>query len=240
MARRPCFSARAQRIGCMAARGIVVERDVKSAEARGQRERRQVIGGQRRDHRQARHGAAERQHCFDPFAGAKGIACRAKPDAVPEQLSHGPARRRQPRFARAAASKPGSVHAGDGAVEIGDCRQQCRPGFTGSTAIGAVEAPGMETQRREILEMSDCTLAEIGFGERAVDRPRHREQSTCRFGRSGRRRRLPWRIVPRQTQKASCLIGDIAKVEETAALADHVEEIAIFGRGGIGLMFNCT
>src|SRR5580704_17195104 len=40
----------------------------------------------------------------------------------------------------------------------------------------------------------------------------------------------------RQTQKASCLIGDIAKVDETAALADHVEEIAMFGRGGIGPM----
>jgi len=32
------------------------------------------------------------------------------------------------------------------------------------------------------------------------------------------------------------LIGDIAKVDETTALADHVEEIAVFGRGGIGPM----
>ena len=37
-------------------------------------------------------------------------------------------------------------------------------------------------------------------------------------------------------EKASRLIGDIAEVDETAALADHVEEIAIFGRGGIGPM----
>src|SRR5271163_4490114 len=40
----------------------------------------------------------------------------------------------------------------------------------------------------------------------------------------------------RQTQKASGLIGDIAKGDETSALADHVEEIAVFGRGGIGPM----
>src|SRR5208283_4378239 len=40
----------------------------------------------------------------------------------------------------------------------------------------------------------------------------------------------------RQAQKAPRLLGDIAKVDETAALADHVEEIAMFGRGGIGPM----
>ena len=44
------------------------------------------------------------------------------------------------------------------------------------------------------------------------------------------------RFGARQTEKASCLIGDIAKVDETAALADHVEQIAMFGRGGIGPM----
>ena len=48
------------------------------------------------------------------------------------------------------------------------------------------------------------------------------------------------RFGARQTEKASCLLGDIAKVDETAALADHVEEIAVLPRGGVGLMFNCT
>ena len=37
-------------------------------------------------------------------------------------------------------------------------------------------------------------------------------------------------------EKASRLLGDIAEIDETAALADHVEEIAMFGRGGIGPM----
>ena len=36
-----------------------------------------------------------------------------------------------------------------------------------------------------------------------------------------------------QAKEASRLIGDIAKVDETAALADHVEEVAVFSRGGI-------
>jgi hypothetical protein len=31
-------------------------------------------------------------------------------------------------------------------------------------------------------------------------------------------------------------IGDIAEIDETAALADDVEQIAMFGRGGIGPM----
>ena len=44
------------------------------------------------------------------------------------------------------------------------------------------------------------------------------------------------RFGARQAQKASCLIGDIAEVDEAAALADHVEEIAIFGRGCISPM----
>jgi hypothetical protein len=39
-----------------------------------------------------------------------------------------------------------------------------------------------------------------------------------------------------QAKEASCLLGDIAEIDETAALADHVEEIAIFCRCGIGLM----
>src|SRR5260370_8731074 len=38
----------------------------------------------------------------------------------------------------------------------------------------------------------------------------------------------------RQTQKASCLIGDIAEAYKTATLANDVEQIAMFGRGGIG------
>src|SRR5271170_7035903 len=83
---------------------------------------------------------------------------------------------------------------------------------------------------------------EIRFYERALDRLGHSEEAPCGLRRS-RRRRCAGRpccrrieFGARQTQKASGLIGDIAKVDETTALADHVEEIAVFGRGGIGPM----
>jgi len=78
-------------------------------------------------------------------------------------------------------------------------------------------------------------------GERPADQLRHGDQPPRRLRRSGGDGRANglwgWgRFLGRQTQKASCLIDDIAKVHETAALADHVEEIAILSRGGIGPM----
>ena len=47
--------------------------------------------------------------------------------------------------------------------------------------------------------------------------------------------RMVWHWVrSRQAEKASRFIGDIAKVDETAALADDVEEIAVFAGRSVG------
>ena len=83
--------------------------------------------------------------------------------------------------------------------------------------------------------------AQVGLDERPADRLRHGEEPPRRFRRSGGDGRANglWaaaRFGARQTQKAPRLLGDVAKVDETAALADHVEQIAMFGRGGIGPM----
>ena len=39
-----------------------------------------------------------------------------------------------------------------------------------------------------------------------------------------------------QAQKTPRLVGDVAEIEEAAAFADHVEQIAMFAGGGVGLM----
>ncbi|MFY9990539.1 MAG: hypothetical protein WAL40_05800, partial [Rhodoplanes sp.] len=108
--------------------------------------------------------------------------------------------------------------------------------FSGSTVIGTVETPGLEAQCWEIAEIRDGTAAEIGFGESAGDRPCHRKQSTCRFGRSGRRRRLPWRIVPRQAQKAAAIGDELVRSAEAARTGDEVEKVAVLAGGAVGLM----
>ena len=111
----------------------------------------------------------------------------------------------------------------------------------GELVVRAIVAARMEPQRARIVDSLDAAIAQVGLDERPADRLRHGEEPLRRFRRSGGDGCANglWaaaRFGARQTQKASCLIGDIAKVDETAALADHVEEIAIFGRGGIGPM----
>ena len=44
----------------------------------------------------------------------------------------------------------------------------------------------------------------------------------------------------RQTQKASCLIGDIAEVNKTAALADDIQQVTMFKRGRIRPVPGCA
>ncbi|MBB4423843.1 hypothetical protein GGD66_002387 [Bradyrhizobium sp. CIR48] len=96
----------------------------------------------------------------------------------------------------------------------------------------------MKPPRARIVDSFDAAIAQVGLNERPADRLRHGEEPLRRFRRSGRDGCTSglWaaaRFGARQSQKASCLLGDIAEVDETAALADHVEEIAKFGRGGI-------
>jgi hypothetical protein len=43
-----------------------------------------------------------------------------------------------------------------------------------------------------------------------------------------------------QAEETSGLVSDVLEVEQAAALADNVEQIAMLAGGGVGLMFNCT
>jgi hypothetical protein len=40
----------------------------------------------------------------------------------------------------------------------------------------------------------------------------------------------------RQAEERTCLIGDILEVDQAAAFADDIEQVAMFARGGVGLM----
>jgi hypothetical protein len=41
-------------------------------------------------------------------------------------------------------------------------------------------------------------------------------------------------------EKGTGLVSDVLEVDEPAALADDIEEIAMLAGRGVGLMFNCT
>ena len=142
---------------------------------------------------------------------------------------------------QAVRRKPGAMRAGDGAGKIGDGGDHRRPGLSRRTVVRAIVAARMKPQRARIVDSLDAAIAQVGLDERARDRLRHGDQPPRRFRRSGGDGRANglWgsaRFRARQPQKAPRLLGDIAEVDETAALADHVEQIAIFGRGGIGPM----
>jgi hypothetical protein len=51
---------------------------------------------------------------------------------------------------------------------------------------------------------------------------------------------LPWRVVPRQAQKATRLGGGLKDGAEAARARDEIEEVAVFARRRVGLMCNCT
>ena len=44
----------------------------------------------------------------------------------------------------------------------------------------------------------------------------------------------------RQSEEAPGFIGDILEVHQAARLPNDVEQVAMFARGGVGLMLNCT
>ena len=108
----------------------------------------------------------------------------------------------------------------------------------GELLVRPIIAARVEPQRARVLDNLDAAIAQVGLDQRAG-----RSAATSRRAaaplranrRNGRASGLGgWaRFHARQAKEASCFLGDIAKLDEPAALADHVEEVAVFGRGGI-------
>ncbi len=132
---------------------------------------------------------------------------------------------------------------GDPSVEIGDGGDHRRPGLGSRASIRPAIALGMEAEVFRSRQRHDAALAQIGFRERARNRLRHGEQPPRGFRRSRPRQSLPAPMIglrPRQRQKPPGFIDDVVETDKAAALADDVEQIAMFTRRRIGLMFNCT
>ena len=55
-----------------------------------------------------------------------------------------------------------------------------------------------------------------------------------------RARTIRLRFGARQAEERTRLIGDILEVDQAAAFADDVEQVAMLAGGRVCLMFNCT
>ena len=154
-----------------------------------------MIGGECGDHGQGRHDAAQRQHGLDAFAGRHHVVRHTEPDPMSEKMAHCPPRRVDRRLVAAGRVEPGTVRAGDPAVEIGDRGDQCRPGLGRCVGIGAIVAARMKPQGTACVQSRNAASAQIRFGDCARNRLRHGEETACGFGRSARRRRGSCRVV---------------------------------------------
>ena len=128
---------------------------------------------------------------------------------------------------------------GDPAVEIGDARDHRRPGLGRRVVVRAIVAARVEAQAAGFVQRRNAAIAQIRFCESPCDRLRHGEQPPCRLRRSSlrwhsRRLRRRLRVRARQAQEAARLVGDVMEIEKAAALADHVEQVAVLARGGVG------
>ena len=72
--------------------------------------------------------------------------------------------------------EPGTVHAGDAMVEVGDGGDQSRPGLRGTVIVGAIVAARVKAQAVQALNVGDAAICQIGLGERACDALRNRPQ----------------------------------------------------------------
>ena len=189
--------------------------------------------------------ASERQHRLDAFAGRHHLARHAKSNGVTEKVAHRPSRRVDRRLAErrlgeAAGIEPGAMRAGQMAGEIGDGGDHRRPGLGRAVLVRPIVAARVEAQASGSVQSRNAAIAEIRFYESACNRLRHGEQSPCRLRRSGwsagrsRSGTIRLRLGVRQAEERTRLIGDVLEVDQAAAFADHVEQIAMLAGGGVG------
>ena len=231
------FGALGQRRDRRVARGVGVARDVEPTKLGGNSRAARWLAESAAAIGMAGRRTAQRQHRLDAFAGREDVVDRAKPDGMAEQIAHGPSRRVDRRLAKpsgASQVRCAPVMAPERSVTAAIIAGQ----VSSAHLVRAIVAARMKPQRARIVDglMPRCEgrarPSVPASGCDMANRPSRR----FRRSRAARRRALRCRrrFGVGQTQKAARLIGDVAEVDETAALADHIEQIAMFGRGGIG------
>ena len=116
-----------------------------------------------------------------PSPAAITSLSRTETDRVPEKVAHRPAWGIDRRLVAPGRIEPGAVRAGDVALEIGNSRDHCRPGFGRGVCLGTIVAARMESQAVDAMQVSDAASPQVGFHDRAGNRLRHGEQTPCRF-----------------------------------------------------------
>ena len=92
----------------------------------------------------------------------------------------------------------------------------------------------MQSRNAAMMQIRSANVPAIGRDMRKDGAPNPASLSAARCDRCLLR---PW-IVARQAEEAPRFVEDVGEIDEAAAFANDVEQIAMFARGGIGLM--CT
>src|SRR3546814_9295065 len=87
-------------------------------------------------------------------------------------------------------------------------------------------------------QVRDRAFAQRRLHERPGDWLGHCDKTACRFRRTVRRRALTQERRSRlwlwHAEEGPGLVGDVLEIYKAAAFAYHVEQIAMFARGGVG------
>jgi hypothetical protein len=103
----------------------------------------------------------------------------------------------------------------------------------------------METEAAAVVHVGYSSAVQVVLNDGALDWTRNCEEPSCGLLLAGRcwethRFRYRLRFGTRQLQETPCFPRDLAEVAKPKAFPDDVEQIAVLGGRGVGLMFNCT
>jgi hypothetical protein len=133
------------------------------------------------------------------------------------------------------------LHPSDVAREVGDGGDERRPGFKRRVLVGTVVAVGVKAQRWKPERDRDPARAQVVFGKGAAYGAGGGKESLGRGPDvAGRWLRRARETAGRFVEKGAGFVERIAQTRMTPVESNEIEQVAMLGRGGIGLMLNCT
>ena len=106
----------------------------------------------------------------------KSIVVRnAETNRVAKQIAHGSSGRvdrglAEPNVIKAVRIEPGTVHAGDPAVEVGDACDHRRPGLGRQVLVRTIVAARMEAEATTMVHVGYSTTLQVGLSDGALNR----------------------------------------------------------------------